>query len=103
MKEVEQVLVWQIFVGNGIPEEHIGFVIKSPKNGAGKLFSIKILPPILIELLRDPKYFASFSNTSNLFLILILNNDIVPKDFSVLVKKLLQTSGPLSDILNLLF
>ena len=49
------------------------------------------------------KYFTLFSNTSNLFLTLFLNKDMVSKDFSVFIKNLFERGGPLIDILNLHF
>ena len=54
-------------------------------------------------LLTYWKYFASFSNASNLFLTLLLNEDIVSKDFSVLVKKLFHQRDLLIGITDLPF
>ena len=42
-------------------------------------------------------------DTSNLFLTLFLNKDMVSKDFSVFIKNLFERGGPLIDILNLHF
>ena len=67
------------------------------------MWNLDTIPYLKLLLLNYWKYVASFSNTSNLFLTLLLNKDMVSKDFSVFGKKLLQRSGPLIDILNLLF
>ena len=103
--EVKQGLVWSRFVRNGLAEDHIGLVIKSPTNGTEEpcvefrhYFLFKTSIADLMKI-----FFASFSNTSNLYLTSLLNKDMVSKDFSGFVKKLFQRSGPLIDVLNLLF
>ena len=101
---IKQCLVWSRLAGKGLAEDHIGLVIIFPKNGTKKpsaefrlYFLFKISGADLLNFL------ASFSNTSNLFLTVLLNKDIASKSFSGFVKELFQRSGPLIDILSLLF
>ena len=101
---IKQCLVWSRLVGKGLAEDHIGLVIIFPKNGTKKpsvefrlYFLFKTSGADLLNFL------ASFSNTSNLFLTVLLNKDIASKSFSDFVKELFQRSGPLIDILSLLF
>ena len=81
-------MAWS-FVEKGLAENHIGVL---ETTSYLKLLSLTYW-----------KHFASFSNTSKSFLTLLLNKDMVSKDFADFDKKLFQRSDPLIDILNLLF
>ena len=96
-------MVWSRFVGKE-PQKTIETLPSNPlqmewKNPVWNWDTTSYLKLLLI----CSKYFASFSNTSNLSLTLLLNKDMICKDFPDFVKKLFWRSSPLIDILNLLF